>query len=89
MGEQKKKKKKKGEQKSQNRYIKPLCSGAPREPISTKFGVFVGLTNVITDAENGFKISIGFSRATGAKTHVSLLKANGLYNIAMRYRAGL
>ena len=34
--------------------------------------VLVGLTNVITHAKNGFKISSGFSRATGGKTHVSL-----------------
>ena len=59
------------------------------KPISTKFGVFVDLTNVITYAKNGFQIFSCFSRATGGKTHVSLLKANGLYNIAMRYRAGL
>ena len=37
--------------------------------------MFVGLTNVITYAKNGFKISSGFSRATGGKAHVSLLKA--------------
>ena len=80
---------KKGEQKSQKCDISPLCGGAPCEPISTKFGVFVGLTNVITYAKIGFKISIGFSRPTGGKTQVSLQKANGLYNIAMRYRAGL
>ena len=35
---------KNGEQKSQNRYNSPLCSGATCEPISTKFGVFVGRT---------------------------------------------
>ena len=56
-----KKKKKKGEQKSQKCDISPLCGGAPCEPISTKFGVFVGLTNVITCA-----------RPTGGKTQVSL-----------------
>ena len=63
---------KKGEQKSQKCDISPLCGGAPCEPISTKFGVFVGLTNVITCAKIGFKISIGFSRPTGGKTQVSL-----------------
>ena len=57
---------------SQNRYISPLCGGAPCEPISTKFGVFVGLTNVITYAKNGSKIFFGFSRPTGGKTHISL-----------------
>ena len=61
-----------GEQKSQKCDISPLCGGAPCEPISTKFGMFVGLANVITYAKNGFNISIGFSRATGGKTHVSL-----------------
>ena len=63
---------KKGEQKSQNRYISPLCGGTPCQPISTKFGVFVGLTNVITYTENSTKSFIGFSRSTGGKTHVSL-----------------
>jgi len=52
--------------------ISPLCGGAACGPISTKFGVFVGLTNVITYAKNGFKIFIGFSGATGGKTRVSL-----------------
>ena len=63
---------KKGEQKSQNRYISPLCVGAHCEPISFKFGVFLGLINVITYAENGSKIFIGFSWLTRGKTHVSL-----------------
>ena len=49
-----------GEQKSQKCDISPLCGGAPCEPISTKFDVFVGLTNVITYFKNGSKISIGF-----------------------------
>ena len=83
------KRKKKGEQKSQKCDISPLCGGAPCKLIATTFGVFVGLTNVITYAKNSFKIASGFSRATGGKTHVSLQKANGLYNIAMRYRACL
>ena len=63
---------KKGRKKAQNRDISPLCGGSPCEPISTKFGVFLGLTNVITYAKNGSKISIGFSRPTGGKAHVSL-----------------
>ena len=67
-----KKMQKKGEQKSQKCDISPLCGGAPCEPISTKFGVFVGLTNVITCAKIGCKISIGFSRPIGGKTQVSL-----------------
>ena len=81
--------KKKGEQKSQKCDISPLCGGAPCEPISTKFVVFVGLINVITCAKNGFKTYIGFSRPTGGKSMFPYRKANGLYNIAMRYRAGL
>ena len=68
----KRKKKKKGEQKSQKCDISPLCGGAPCVPLSTKLSVFVGLTNVITCAKIGFKISIGFSRPTGGKTQVSL-----------------
>ena len=59
--------KKKGEQKSQKCDISPLCGGAPYEPISTKFVVFIGLINVITCAKNGFKTYIGFSRPTGGK----------------------
>ena len=58
---------KKGELKSQSRDISSLCGGAPCKLISTKFSVFVGLTNVITYTKNGFKISIGFSRPTGGK----------------------
>ena len=54
------KKKKKAEQKSQNRYISPLCGGAPFEPISTKFDVSVGLINIITYAKNDSRIVIGF-----------------------------
>ena len=49
-----------GEQKSQSRDISPLCGGAPCEPITKKFGVFVGLTNIITYTENSSKIFIGF-----------------------------
>ena len=63
---------KKGERKSQNRDISPLCGDAPCESISIKFDMFVGLTNIITYTKNGFKISIGFSRTTGGKTHFSL-----------------
>ena len=62
----------KGEQKSQNRYTSTLCGGASCVPISTKFGEFVGLTNVITYTQNGLKYSMGFTRPTGGKTHVSL-----------------
>ena len=55
-----------GDQKSQKCDISPLCGGAPCESILTKFGVFVGLTNVIY-AKNGFNIFSGFSMATGGK----------------------
>ena len=68
MRKRKKKYKKKREQKSQKCDISPLCGGAPCEPISTKFVVFVGLINVITCAKNGFKTYIGFSRPTGGKS---------------------
>ena len=68
------KRKKEGEQKSQNRDSSPLCGGAAWEPISTKFDLFVGPTNVITYTKNDYKILIGFSRPTGGKTHVSLTK---------------
>ena len=60
------------EHKSQKCDISPLCGGTPCAPISTKIGVFVGLTDVITFTKNGSKISIGFSRTTGGKTHVSI-----------------
>jgi len=47
--ETEKKTKKQGElRKSQNRYISPPCGGAISQPICTKFGEFVDLTNVIT-----------------------------------------
>ena len=75
----KRKNEKKGEQKSPNRDISPLCGGATCEPITMKFGVFVGLTDVITYTKSGSKISNGISRSTGGKTNVSLQKANGLY----------
>ena len=46
--ETEKKFKTKGEQKSQNRDISPLCGGATCEPISIKFCMFIDLTNVVT-----------------------------------------
>ena len=79
----------KRENKSHKCDISPLCGGAPCEPISTKFGVFVGLINVITCAKNSFKTYISFSSPTGGKSMFPYRKPNGLYNIAMRYRAGL
>jgi len=43
----------------------------------------------IVNSKLGSKIFIGFSRPRGEKKHFPFRKANGLYNIAMRYRAGL
>ena len=62
----------KRENKSQKCYISLLRGGATCEPISTIFGIFVGLANVITCAKSGLKIPNGFSMQTGGKTHVSL-----------------
>jgi len=39
--------KKGGRRKSQNRYISPPCGGAISQPICTKFGEFVDLTDDI------------------------------------------
>ena len=66
------KRKKMGEQKSQTVIFHHYVEVFPCEPISTKFGVFVGLTNDITYTKNSSKGFIGFSRPTGGKTHVSL-----------------
>jgi len=83
--------KKGGRRKSQNRYISPPCGGAISQPICTKYGEFVDvdLTDIITSAKFGYKIFIGFFRLRGGKLHFPYRKANGLYNSAMRYRAGL
>ena len=63
------KKNKKGEQKSQNRENSPLCGGATCKPITNKFGMFVGLTDVVTFANN----SNGSSRRPiGEGMHVFL-----------------
>jgi len=40
-------KRKLSEKRSQNRYISPPCEGANSQPICTKFGEFVDLTDVI------------------------------------------
>jgi len=51
-------------------YISPPCGGAISQPISTKFGEFVDLIDVITLAKFGSKIFIGFSsRLRGRKKH--------------------
>jgi len=85
----KNKNKKGGRRKSQNRYISPPRGGAILQLIFTKFGEFLDLTDVITSAKFGYKIFIGFSRSRGGKSHFPYRKAYGLYNSAMRYRAGL
>jgi len=66
--------KKGGRRKSQNRYISPPRGGAISQPIFTKFGEFVGLTDVITPAKVGYKIFIGFSRPRGGKSNFSCRK---------------
>jgi len=43
----------------------------------------------IQDGGGGYTIFIGFSRPRGGKSHFPYRKAYGLYNSAMRYRAGL
>ena len=76
VGEKRKRKQmKKGEHKSQNRDVSPLCGGAPCEPISITFGVFIGLINIITYVKSGPNIVNGFSRPTGEKIQVSYRKA--------------
>jgi len=77
-----------GRRKSQNRYISPR-GGAISQPIFTKFGKFVDLTNIITPAKFGYEIFIGFSRSRDGKSYFPYRKAKGRYNSAMRYRAGL
>jgi len=52
--------KKRKKKKSQNRYISPPCGGAISQSICTKFGEFVDLTDVITPAKFGCKISLVF-----------------------------
>jgi len=54
------KKKKGGRRKSQNRYISPPCGGAILQPICTKFGEFIELTDVMTPAKFGSKYSFVF-----------------------------
>jgi len=67
-----------GRRKSQNRYILPPRGGANSQPICTKFGEFVHLTNVITPVKFGCKILIGFPRPGGGKS-IFPLETNGLY----------
>ena len=91
VGEMRKRKNiKKGEQKSQNCDISPLSGGAPCEPISTKFGVFVGLTNVITCIKKlVLKFPVVVPGRQVEKRMFPIESQRPIYNIAMRYRAGL
>jgi len=85
-----KKNKKRWAKKVTNRYISPPRGGATSQPMFTKYGEFVDLTDVITPAKFGYKIFIGFFRPRGGKSHFPYRKkAYGLFNSAMRYRAGL
>jgi len=49
-------------------YISPPCGGAISQPIGTKFGEFVDLTEVVTLAKFGSRIFIGFSRLRAEKS---------------------
>jgi len=63
-----------GRRKSQNRYDSPPRGGAISQPIFTKFGEFVDLTDFITPAKFGYTIFIGFPRPRGGKSHFSYRK---------------
>jgi len=69
-----KKNKKGGRRKSQNRYISTPRGGAVPQPIFTKIGELVDLSNIITSAKFGYKIFIGFFRPRGGKSHFSYRK---------------
>jgi len=84
--ETEKKEKKGGRRKLQNRYISSPRRGAISQPICTKFGEYVDLTDLITPAKFGPKIFIGFFQA---ERWIIVFFLYGLYNSAMRYRAGL
>jgi len=61
LAEESEKKKNGGRIKPQNRYfISPPWGGAISQPICTKFGEFVDLTDVITSAKFGSKYSLVF-----------------------------
>jgi len=72
---------------SQNRYISPLPGGAISQPIFTKFGEFVDLTDVITPAKLVRNI-YWFFQAERWKSAFPYWKQTA-YNSAMRYHAGL
>ena len=88
-GEMRKRKNiKKAEQKSQNRDTSPPCGGAICEPISIKFGVFAGLTDVVAHTKIVWIFLIVFPGRKVEKRMFPCGKPTA-YNIAMRYRAGL
>jgi len=72
LAEETEKKIKKVDEKSQSRYISPPRGGAISQPIFTKFGEFVDLTDVITSAKFGYKRFIGFFRPRGGKSQFFL-----------------
>jgi len=63
------KRKKRGKKKSQNRYTSPPRGCATLQPIFTKFGEFVDLTDVIYLSGLITKYSLLFSRPRGGKSH--------------------
>jgi len=65
---------KRRENKPQNRYISPPRQGTISQPIFTKFGEFVDLTDVITPAKFGYKTFIGFTRQKGGISHLPYRK---------------
>jgi len=63
------KKKKDGRRKSQKRYISPPCGGAIPQPICTKFGEFVDLT----DSPNLVQVGCEMAPPRGGETFFSRL----------------
>jgi len=72
-----KKRKKGGRRKARNRYAPRV--GAISQPICTKCGEFVDLTDEITPAKFGSKLFIGFSKPRGRKTHFPFRKKQTAY----------
>jgi len=58
--------------KSHNCYISLPCGGAISQPIHTKFGEYVDLSEFVTPAKFGSKIFIGFFQAERSKNAFSL-----------------
>jgi len=72
----------------EKKVTNPLHFTTRRGAICNKFGEFVDLTAVVTLAKFGYKTFSDFSSPRGEKS-IFRLDANGLYNNATRYRAGL